>query len=71
VIRLQRRFLHTSGLIVNHDTTIIVRQQRRTYSPYSAGPASPRWPSPWVGATVSCGSSSPELGSDSLRESRR
>jgi transposase-like protein len=46
---LQRRFLHTSGLILNHDTTIVVRLQRRTYSPVLRQAHIPQVAVPWWG----------------------
>jgi transposase-like protein len=46
---LQRRFLHTSGLILNHDNTIVVRLQRRTYSPVLRQASIPQVAVPWWG----------------------
>ena len=46
---LQRRFLHTGGLILNHDNTIVVRLQRRTYSPVLRQASIPQVAVPWWG----------------------
>ena len=46
---LQRRFLHTSGIIRNHDHTIVVRLQRRTYSPVLRQAHIPQVAVPWWG----------------------
>ena len=44
---LQRRFLHTSGLIINHDNDIIIRLDRRTYSPVLRQADIPPTTVPW------------------------
>jgi transposase len=46
---LQRRFLSTSGVIVNHQHTIIVRLNRRTYSPVLRQADLPHVKVPWWG----------------------
>jgi transposase-like protein len=46
---LQRRFLSTGGLILNHDNTIVVRLQRRTYSPVLRQASIPQVAVPWWG----------------------
>jgi hypothetical protein len=44
---LQRRFLHTGGAIINHGDTIVVRLNRRTYSPVLRSADIPDTPVPW------------------------
>jgi hypothetical protein len=44
---LQRRFLHTGGTIINHDNTIVVRLNRRTYSPVLRTANIPDTTTPW------------------------
>ncbi|MGH8975224.1 MAG: transposase [Acidimicrobiales bacterium] len=44
---LQRRFLHTGGTITNHDDTITVRLNRRTYSPVLRTANIPDTAVPW------------------------
>ena len=46
---LQRRFLHTGGLILNHGAEIIVRLDRRTYSPVLRQGDLPTVTVPWWG----------------------
>ncbi|HEU4899423.1 MAG TPA: hypothetical protein VFX88_17950 [Actinomycetota bacterium] len=46
---LQRRFLSTSGVILNHQHTIIVRLNRRTYSPVLRQADLPHVNVPWWG----------------------
>ncbi len=46
---LQRRFLHTGGLILNQGDTITVRLHRRTYSPVLRSAAVPQVAVPWWG----------------------
>jgi hypothetical protein len=46
---LQRRFLQTSGVILNHDDTITVRLDRRAYSPVLRGADLPDTTVPWWG----------------------
>jgi hypothetical protein len=46
---LQRRFLSTSGVIINHDNTIIVRLNRRTYTPILRSADIPDVAVPWWG----------------------
>ncbi len=46
---LQRRFLSTTGRIINHDQTIIVRLKRRTYSPVLRHADIPEVAVPWWG----------------------
>jgi len=46
---LQRRFLHTSGTILNRGDTIIVRLNRRTYSPVLRQADLPDTTVPWWG----------------------
>jgi hypothetical protein len=46
---LQRRFLHTSGLIINHGSEITVRLDRRTYSPVLRQADIPPTTVPWWG----------------------
>jgi hypothetical protein len=46
---LQRRFLSTSGTIVNHRDTIVVRLDRRTYSPVLRSAHIPDTDVPWWG----------------------
>ncbi|HEV8424788.1 MAG TPA: hypothetical protein VGS14_06330 [Actinomycetes bacterium] len=46
---LQRRFLSTSGIILNHQHTIIVRLNRRTYSPVLRQADLPHVNVPWWG----------------------
>ena len=46
---LQRRFLQTSGVILNHDDEIIVRLDRRTYSPVLRQGDLPTVNVPWWG----------------------
>ncbi len=46
---LQRRFLSTSGVIVNHHDTIVVRLNRRTYSPVLRSADIPHVAVPWWG----------------------
>jgi len=46
---LQRRFLSTSGVILNHQHTIIVRLNRRTYSPVLRQADLPHVKVPWWG----------------------
>jgi transposase len=46
---LQRRFLSTSGLAINHDHTIVVRLNRRTYSPVLRQADIPQVTVPWWG----------------------
>jgi hypothetical protein len=46
---LQRRFLHTGGHIHNHDHTITVRLDRRTYSPVLRSADLPDTTIPWWG----------------------
>jgi hypothetical protein len=48
--RLQRRFLSTSGHILNHGNQIIVRLDRRTYSPVLRQADLPAITVPWLGA---------------------
>jgi hypothetical protein len=47
---LQRRFLSTSGHILNHGNQIIVRLDRRTYSPVLRQADLPAITVPWLGA---------------------
>ena len=56
---LQRRFLQTSGEILNRGDELIVRLNRRAYSPVLRQPTSPPSPSPG-GATEDSATSSPE-----------
>ena len=44
---LQRRFLSTAGLIINHGQSIVVRLNRRTYSPVLRQAAIPDVAVPW------------------------
>ena len=44
---LQRRFLHTGGVIINHRDTITVRLNRRTYSPVLRSADIPDTTVPW------------------------
>ena len=44
---LQRRFLHTSGVILNHGHDIVVRLDRRTYSPVLRQADLPTITVPW------------------------
>jgi hypothetical protein len=67
---LQRRFLHTGGIILHRGDTIVVRLDRRTYSPVLRQAGIPQVTVPG-GVGASHGLSTPELGSDSLRENRR
>ena len=46
---LQRRFLSTSGTILNRDNQIIVRLDRRAYSPVLRQADIPDTPVPWLG----------------------
>lgn len=46
---LQRRFLHTGGLIVNRGDTLVVRLDRRTYSPVLRSAHIPGTAVPWWG----------------------
>jgi hypothetical protein len=46
---LQRRFLHTGGVIINHNDTITVRLNRRTYSPVLRSADIPHVAVPWWG----------------------
>jgi hypothetical protein len=46
---LQRRFLHTGGLIINRHDTITVRLNRRTYSPVLRSADIPEVAVPWWG----------------------
>jgi hypothetical protein len=46
---LQRRFLSTSGHILNHHNQIIVRLDRRTYSPVLRQADLPDITVPWLG----------------------
>lgn len=46
---LQRRFLSTSGLLLNHGDTITVRLNRRTYSPVLRQADIPDVTVPWWG----------------------
>ncbi|MGP8205795.1 MAG: hypothetical protein ACLQVK_06995 [Acidimicrobiales bacterium] len=46
---LQRRFLSTAGLIVNHGQTIVVQLKRRTYSPVLRQADLPEVAVPWWG----------------------
>jgi len=46
---LQRRFLHTGGLLLNHGTHITVRLNRRTYSPVLRQADLPTVTVPWWG----------------------
>jgi hypothetical protein len=46
---LQRRFLHTGGVILKHHDTIIVRLDRRTYSPVLRSAHIPTTTVPWWG----------------------
>lgn len=46
---LQRRFLHTGGVIMNRDDTITVRLNRRTYSPVLRSADIPDTTVPWWG----------------------
>jgi hypothetical protein len=46
---LQRRFLHTGGLIINHGDRITVRLDRRTYSPVLRNADLPDTTVPWWG----------------------
>ncbi|MGZ6801285.1 MAG: hypothetical protein ACXVGR_15915, partial [Mycobacteriaceae bacterium] len=46
---LQRRFLSTGGTILNHDHTITVRLNRRTYSPVLRQADIPAVTVPWWG----------------------
>ena len=46
---LQRRFLSTGGIILNHDHTIVVRLNRRTYSPVLRQADIPQVAVPWWG----------------------
>ena len=46
---LQRRFLHTSGLILTNDDTITVRLDRRAYSPVLRSADLPDTTIPWWG----------------------
>jgi len=46
---LQRRFLHTGGLIINHGDRITVRLDRRTYSPVLRNADLPDTTAPWWG----------------------
>jgi len=46
---LQRRFLHTAGTIHNHGDTIVVRLNRRTYSPVLRSADIPDTNVPWWG----------------------
>ncbi|MGH9185118.1 MAG: hypothetical protein ACRD0U_04775 [Acidimicrobiales bacterium] len=46
---LQRRFLHTGGLIINRGDTITVRLDRRTYSPVLRSADIPDTTVPWWG----------------------
>jgi hypothetical protein len=46
---LQRRFLHTGGIILNNDNDIIVRLDRRTYSPVLRQADLPSVTVPWWG----------------------
>ena len=68
---LQRRFLTTGGQILNHGNQIIVRLDRRTYSPVLRQADLPHHRSPgWAAAP--CATSTPDkLGSNPLRENRR
>ena len=58
---LQRRFLETSGTIINHGDTITVRLKRRAYS-IRAAQSQPLRPDhrPLVGQPYPCGTISPE-----------
>ena len=46
---LQRRFLSTSGIIINHHDTTVVRLNRRTYSPVLRSAHIPDTAVPWWG----------------------
>jgi hypothetical protein len=46
---LQRRFLHTSGVILNHGDHVVVRLNRRTYSPVLRQADIPQVAVPWWG----------------------
>jgi hypothetical protein len=46
---LQRRFLSTGGVILNHDHTIVARLNRRTYSPVLRQAEIPKVAVPWWG----------------------
>jgi hypothetical protein len=46
---LQRRFLHTGGVVLNHGDTIVVRLDRRTYSPVLRSADIPDTIVPWWG----------------------
>ena len=46
---LQRRFLSTSGVIINHDDTIVVHLNRRTYPPVLRSADIPDVAVPWWG----------------------
>jgi hypothetical protein len=46
---LQRRFLSTGGVILNHDNTIVVRLNPRTYSPVVRSAETQETPVPWWG----------------------
>ena len=49
---LQRRFLHTGGLLINEDDRITVRLDRRTYSPVLRSANIPDTPVPWWNGRV-------------------
>jgi hypothetical protein len=46
---LQRRFLHTGGIILHRGDTIVVRLDRRTYSPVLRQAGIPQVTVPWWG----------------------
>ena len=46
---LQRRFLSTGGHILNHGNQIVVRLDRRTYSPVLRQADLPETTIPWLG----------------------
>jgi hypothetical protein len=46
---LQRRFLHTGGVILNNGNQIVVRLDRRTYSPVLRQADLPTVTVPWWG----------------------
>ena len=67
---LQRRFLHTGGVILNHGNEIIARLDRRAYSPVLRQADLPTV-APLVGPPATELPIRLKLGSQSLRENRR
>jgi hypothetical protein len=51
---LQRRFLDTEGVIYNHGDRIVVRLNRRAYSPVLRAADLPPTPIPWWGGRTRC-----------------